>query len=151
MKKKLLLGVSLLLSLVLVGCGSSQTVQVSATALAEQLSTQIKFEDSLSKLDDNMLYTLYDIQAQDVQQGAAYVSSGATAEEIAVFDCTDSNAAGRVEAALKQRIDNQKQSYVDYVPKEMTKLNDAVLIRRGNQVALCICNDSAAAQKLIQG
>ena len=51
----------------------------------------------------------------------------------------------------KQRVDSQKQSYVDYVPKEMTKLNDAVLIRRGNLVALCISNDNATAKQLIQG
>ena len=98
-----------------------------------------------------MLYTLYGIDQKDVQQGAAYVSTGATAEEIAVFSCTDDSAAQRVESALKQRVDSQKQSYVDYVPKEMTKLNDAVLIRRGNLVALCISNDSAAAKRLIQG
>ena len=93
----------------------------------------------------------YGIDQKDVQQGAAYVSTGATAEEIAVFSCTDDSAAQRVESALKQRVDSQKQSYVDYVPKEMTKLNDAVLIRRGNLVALCISNDNATAKQLIQG
>ena len=138
-------------ALPLAGCGGQSAPTADAVDLADRLSTQIQFEDTLSPLEGDMLYTLYGIDQKDVQQGAAYVSTGATAEEIAVFSCTDDSAAQRVESALKQRVDSQKQSYVDYVPKEMTKLNDAVLIRRGNLVALCISNDNATAKQLIQG
>lgn len=151
MKRNIVLCLSLALCLLAAGCGGQSAPTADAVELADRLSTQIQFEDTLSPLEGDMLYTLYGIDQKDVQQGAAYVSTGATAEEIAVFSCTDDSAAQRVESDLKQRVDSQKQSYVDYVPKEMTKLNDAVLIRRGNLVALCISNDNATAKQLIQG
>lgn len=150
MKKTLFGCFSLLLCAALVGCGGKAPAK-DAAALADSLATQISYEDALSKLDDEMVYKLYAIQAQDVKQAAVYVGSGATAEEIAVFVCTDSEAAQRVEQAVKKRLDQQKTSFVDYLPKEMPKLNDPVLIRNGDLVALCVSNDNQAAKKLIQG
>ena len=97
-----------------------------------------------------MLYTLYGIDQKDVQQ-AQPIGHWRYGREIAVFSCTDDSAAQRVESALKQRVDSKKQSYVDYVPKEMTKLNDAVLIRRGNLRRSAFPTITPPPKQLIQG
>lgn len=150
MKKTLFGCLSLLSCLALVGCGGAAP-EKDAAALAEALATQISYEDALTKLDDDMVFKLYAVQAQDVKQAAVYVGSGATAEEVAVFLCTDGDAAQRVEQAAKKRLDQQKTSFVDYLPGEMPKLNDPVLIRNGSLVALCVSDDNQTAKKLIQG
>ena len=103
MKRNIVLCLSLALCLLAAGCGGQSAPAADAAELADRLSTQIQFEDTLSPLEGDMLYTLYGIDQKDVQQGAAYVSTGATAEEIAVFSCTDDRAAQRVENAKTAR------------------------------------------------
>ena len=82
MKRNIVLCLSLALCLLAAGCGGQSAPAADAAELADRLSTQIQFEDTLSPLEGDMLYTLYGIDQKDVQQGAAYVSTGATAEEI---------------------------------------------------------------------
>ena len=82
--------------------------------------------------------------------GKLYLSSGATAEEIAVFEAKDDAAAERLLAAAKERVEVQKTAFEDYAPAEMTKLNNAVVERSGKIVALCIADDSSVAQKKVK-
>jgi hypothetical protein len=39
---------------------------------------------------------------------------------------------------------------VDYQPKEMEKLKNPVLVTAGNYVILCVSDDNAKAQKIIE-
>lgn len=79
------------------GCGGQSAPTADAVELADRLSTQIQFEDTLSPLEGDMLYTLYGIDQKDVQQGAAYVSTALRQRRSPVFSCTDDSAAQRVE------------------------------------------------------
>ena len=62
----------------------------------------------------------------------------------------DDAAAERLLAAAKERVEAQKTAFEDYAPAEMTKLNNAVVERNGKIVALCIADDSSAAQKKVK-
>ena len=46
-----------------------------------------------------------------VKELKLYVSTGATAKEIAVFEGSDSEAAGKIEEAAKARIEDQTQAF----------------------------------------
>lgn len=92
----------------------------------------------------------YGISEGDVVSGRLYLSSGATAEEIAVFEAKDDTAAERLLAAARERVEAQKTAFEDYAPAEMAKLNSAVVERNGKIIALCIADDSAAAQKKVK-
>ena len=48
--------------------------------------------------------------------GKLYLSSGATAEEIAVFEAKDDAAAERLLAAAKERVEAQKTAFEDMHP-----------------------------------
>ena len=76
--------------------------------------------------------------AEDVVGQQVYVSTGATAEEIAVFEAVDADAAQRIEAAVLQRIADQKTSFEDYLPAELPRLEDPFLFVKGRYVVLCI-------------
>ena len=78
-----------------------------------------------------------------------YISSGATAEEIAVFEAADKAAADRLYKAAQERVENQKTAFEDYVPAEMTKLGNPVLVKKGSFVVLCVADDAAAAKKIV--
>ena len=92
---------------------------------------------------------MYDVKDEDVTKHAVYVSSGATAEEIAVFEAKDADAAARVKTAVDQRIADLKEGFENYVPGEMTKLNNPVVEVKGKYVLLCICDKPDEARTVI--
>ena len=79
--------------MMLASCGSqNEDIQVDINALAEELNTGITYQDPLAKLDDDMVGMLYSVDGL-VDATVVYMGSGATAEEIAVFDCVDAATA----------------------------------------------------------
>ena len=92
---------------------------------------------------------VYDVGDQ-VEEAVVYMGSGATAEEIAVFACKDADAAkNQVTPVVKQHIEDQITSFESYVPGEVAKLKDAVVRTVGRYVAVCVSDDSAAAEKIL--
>ena len=137
-----------LLLLALAGCSGGEK-QVDAAALADELKNGLTFKDEMTAAEDTVRDALYAIDGADVAQGKLYTSSGATAEEIAVFKAGDKEAADRLYKAVQERLKNQKTAFEDYVPAEMTKLNNAVLVKKGTMVVLCVADDYAAAKKIV--
>lgn len=141
-------GIALALSLcllLLTACGG-QAVSADVDALADGLKSAVTFQDELTAMNDAAFDRLYAVDKADVVKKKVYVSTGATAEEIAVFEAADEKAAGRIKEAVLQRIEDQKEGFVDYVPAEMTKLNDPVLVTKGKYVVLCLSNENDKAK-----
>ncbi|NLX91473.1 MAG: DUF4358 domain-containing protein [Firmicutes bacterium] len=109
---------------------------------ADVLLETIAFQDILTAVSDEMATTLYQISEQDAVKQKVYVSSGATAEEIAVFEAADAVAAKRIEKAVLQRVAEQQASFKDYLPAELPKLNDPFILVRDKYVILCISDDN---------
>ena len=136
----LLLGVS-----ALAGCSKNEgTLDVQKAA--DALKAGVTFKDELAPPADAAFATLYDVKDEDVTKHAVYVSSGATAEEIAVFEAKDADAAARVKTAVDQRIADLKEGFENYVPGEM---NNPVVEVKGKYVLLCICDKPDEARTVI--
>ena len=63
-----------------------------------------------------------------------------------MFVCTDADAAKRVQQAAEERVQRQLESFETYIPAELPKLQDPLLVQSGNTVALCVSghNDEAS-------
>ncbi|MCG9969519.1 DUF4358 domain-containing protein [Pelotomaculum terephthalicicum JT] len=143
----LLLMVFLVIMMALPGCNKADTdFTLDVNACAETLRETIAFQDTLTAISDQMIAVIYPIDAQDVVKQKVYVSSGATAEEIAVFEAVDVAAAQRIETAVWQRVADQKTSFQDYVPSELPKLADPFLSVNGKYVILCISGHNEAVK-----
>lgn len=124
---------------VLPGCNSSaEDVTLDVAECAGTLLEKIDFQDTLTAIGDEMIAAIYQIPAEDVVEQQVYVSTGATAEEIAVFEAVDADAAQRVETAVLQRVADQKTSFEDYLPAELPRLEDPFLFVKGRYVVLCV-------------
>ena len=136
MQKKLLsLCFSLLALFALSGCsGGSPALSGSASEIADALKSTGTFEEELNALDETMLDKVYNVSKDTLSDWKVYLGSGATAEEIAVFIAKDEQSAKDVLSCVEERVAERKDSYRDYVPKELPKLNDAVLFQEGNYV-----------------
>lgn len=110
-------------------------------ALAEELLASGAFSDALEPAELRVGCYLYGLEETSAEEMVFYLSSGATAEEIAVFRCAGPEAAEAVVAAARARLDFQAASYADYAPDEVPKLERAALRTVGNTVVLCVSAD----------
>ena len=139
--------------LLLSGCGEKAPA-VSAydpAATAEALLASQAFSGALEEIDKEMLPTYYGLDESTIQDGVAYGSLSAGAEEIVVLTLKDEEGAKAAVEALKGRVETQKQALKDYQPEEVAKLDGAIVDQRGNSALLVVAADASAAQKVLDG
>lgn len=147
MKTKVMSVVCVLaLLLTLTACGGSDSQpQKSAAEIADAIYSTQTFQDTLNAIDADMLGHYYRIDAADLTDSKVYVSgSFSTAEEIAVFQASSSDAVENIKKAIDTRLEDLKLALENYFPGEMTKINDPVLITKGTTVVLVLADDTAA-------
>lgn len=150
------LAAAVLAGTVLLACAScasrdeaQSSAPIDAVALADSLAGTVPFVDQMTPLELDAAVNVYGIDSAAVSAGKAYVSTGATAEEVAVFTAADAGQVETVRAALEKRVEDQKVAYTNYQPQEMTKLSDPVIETRGDTVILCVSDDNSAALSVI--
>lgn len=131
------------------GCNAQKNTSIDVDKLAQTLSVSVKFNDQLSKLDEKATYKIYNVQNSDVKKQSVYVGSGATAEEISVWEGKDADSAKRIKSSILSHIETQKAAFQSYAPAEMPKLKNPVLVCEGNYVILCLSNDNTKAEQVI--
>ena len=147
MKTKVMSVVCVLaLLLTLTACGGSDSQpQKSAAEIADAIYSTQTFQDTLNAIDADMLGDYYRIDAADLTDSKVYVSgSFSTAEEIAVFQASSSDAVENIKKAIDTRLEDLKLAFENYVPEKKTKINDPVLITKGTTVVLVLADDTAA-------
>ena len=50
---------------------------------------------------------------------------------------------------MRDRLAFQKESFADYIPTEVPKIESAILKTSGNYLIYCVADDAAAAQAVI--
>ena len=152
-KTSLVLILSACLAISLIGCGAATQPAASPFSLdvaeaGERLYDGLVFRETLEELPPEILYVLLGIDESDVLGQKNYFSSGATAEEIIVFQGVNAEAAARLEAVLAERIQEQKDIYAAYGPQEVVYLQGAVLLTKGDYVLYCVASGGEEAQAL---
>ncbi|MBE6885420.1 MAG: DUF4358 domain-containing protein [Ruminococcaceae bacterium] len=151
MKKLLAILAAIALTGCLFGCsGAPETVTLDPDALVSELQSKITFVEEPFQLSENKIGNYYELPEEGILSADVYVAGvGATPEEIAIFQCADAATANAVKAACETRIAEQKEAFVDYVPAEMPKLEDPVIVVKGNWVVMVISGDDATAEQVI--
>ena len=132
----------------LVGCGGKKA-DFDVDTLASDLDTKITYADTLSPMDLDMAGMFLNLSDTNVTKAAVYEGSGGTAEEIVVLECATDDDAKKAEEALKTRVSEQIESFTDYVPEELTKLNAAVIKVNGKYAVLSVSDSPDEARKII--
>ena len=153
MKKKIAAMMFLIMLGTLAGCSKEKKEdrEIDVHTMAQSLLNDITYEDQLTKVEGNMFQMIYGISQEDIEEYEAYVSTGATAEEIAVIKAKDEATAESMEEKLTERVEAQKNSFANYIPKEVEKLEEAVVYQEGVYVILSISNDDEKAEEIISG
>ena len=147
MKKTGLLAVLTAGVLLFAGCGG-EAKTIDAQALAKSLATEIKYDDTLKELTADEISMLVDLP-EDVDS-VMYAGSGSTAEEGGGFTAKDSNQAKETMEDVQKYLDDQADSFQDYVPEETKRIGNAVLEQKNQYVVLCVSGDSDQAKEIIE-
>lgn len=123
---------------------------IDCKALADALLSKINYTDELSNVDKDTAAMFLNFADVEIEEAYIYESSGATAEEIVVLKCKDSDSAKNAKAAFEQRVEEQTENFTDYVPEEIPKLKDAVIITSKEYAVLSVSGDSSAAKSIIE-
>lgn len=144
----------MLLSLVLLtlcACGGQEVREFDPAADAQALLDGGAFSEKLEEIDSQVACSLYGIDPDTVTDCAVYGSTGATAEELAVFVCADEEAAKTVETLLGYRVEDRTADMTGYMPSEVLKLTEAVVERRGKSVLLVVASDYGPVDAFLKG
>ena len=164
MNKKILLPVVLGICLcLLAACGNSNNnqdpVESGSSAPVEKTAYELSdadavlqsgaFSEDLAEIDLDTAAVLYGVDVNALTDVKAYRSEGATAEEVAVLLFTDEEAAGQAKTAMELYLQGREESYADYLPDEVPKLENALLDQKGSTVLLLVANDMDAAKAVL--
>ena len=83
-------------------------------SLADDLSKGIPFKDQLTAMDGEKAREVYLLDVDAVTEGKVYVSTGATAEEIAVWYAAGPEKGRNRKKGPGGRIDYQRTGFEDY-------------------------------------
>ena len=109
------------------------------------------FSEELEQVDAELVYGLYGLSADAVTDCVAYLSTGASAEEIVLFTVADESGVVTIENACEWRLEDQTFGYKDYKPTEVPKLENAIVEVRENTVLFVVANDWEGAAAAIAG
>lgn len=157
MRRMGLIVLTLCLALGLTACGGEKEEQITnldAEAAAQAFLDSGCFSETLEQLDLDMAFRLYGLEEaglteESVLDCAVWFSAGATAEEVAVLVLDSEQSAETARDALEAHVDSQKESYQDYLPQEVPKLDNAQLTVYGNSVVLVVPAEVDPARNLM--
>lgn len=150
--KKRLVGILLVCCMaigMLAGCGSSTEVVIDTEALADNIYAGVTWQDQIGEVSLSKALSLYGISSDSVVSGKVYISTNATAEEIAVLEASSSEQADELQEGLEARVEAQKSSFESYNAAEVPKLEQALIYKNGKYVVLVVCDDVSEAQAIV--
>lgn len=141
--KKIILSMSMIVGItVLTGCTSNNQKVINIEQLSKDIIERVEFDDSLNKIDSQMINKIYNID--NATYSIAYIGSGATAEEFAVFKFDTQEQTMSAYKKIQDRVEQQIQDYSTYIPQEVARLKQAIIQQEGTYVIYCV----SASQKV---
>ena len=150
MRKGLCLVLSVILLLSFTACAQEDTTkEISLQSVIDGALASGGFQDDLMKLEGDAVTVFYNIDSSKVKDYEIYVSSsGATSEEVAVFELRNKDDAEAVKKMIDSRIDDLSFKFESYKPEEMYKIKNA-LIQQTEQYILFVVADEPELTKAV--
>ena len=128
---------------------NNKTIQINIEDLASKILQSGAFEDELIKVDSEMIMKDYNFTADEVEEFVSYQGSGATSEEIVILKVKDKSNLNSIKDKINARIEERKEAFQSYLPKEVGKIDSSILRGEGNYIIFCVSNDSSKVNQII--
>lgn len=133
---------SAILLVALSGCSSKDNIPNPAVSeIGEKIAETVDLSD-MKELDDNKLQKLYGINPDKIDEYWGLIpASNINAQEILVIKVKDPADIKQVEEKISERVNEQRESFKDYLPEQCFLIEQYVLKHKGNYVFLAISKD----------
>lgn len=118
-------------------------------SLYADIRENINFNDNMSSIRSKNISNFYGIDMDKIVDGRILRGSGATAEELLILRMDDENSAMDARQILVQYLKKRIDSYRDYVPAELSRLEKANLIRSGKYVYFLVADNSDVLNSIV--
>ena len=127
---------------------NTATANINPAEAAQTILDSVEFRDTLISVEGAAAENIYMLD-DSVTSYCIYISgSGATAEEIAVLKVSDTNKAQT--NILDKRLEELAFRYESYVPAEMVKIQNPVIITQGDIIIMVLADDAESAEKAVK-
>lgn len=115
--------------------------------LIQKILDNVVFDAELNKLDESVAEGMVEITEGTKLQ--FYAGNGIYADELIVMTAKNEEDAKKNQENVKIHLSETKKAFQDYIPEEAGKIDNAVSIRCGCYVIVCITSDYEKAEKTI--
>jgi len=118
--------------------------ELTADDIAQRIMDAVEFPEMV-KLNDKRLTLFYGLDVADVEQYSVFVCSDSIqCDELAVIKARP-DMADVVLMGVKSRWEEQKESFLDYLPEQYAVLEKAVIKVKGDYVFMAVSPEAGAA------
>ena len=149
---KKLFGLALALALLMTACagGQNDSQPLYTTGDVQRLLDAGAFSGEMEALDSYAVSMLYSMDEADIAECASYmaINTSVSADEVTVLVLASEDAAAAAVEACQKRVEKQIDSYQTYCPDQVPRLEDAVILQRGNTVLFAVGDPERLPQAL---
>lgn len=145
----ILILVSIFIWIIVTNVTKEDKVIIDIQELVLRLKKEPIFEDKLDEIDRESIIKKYKFNDEKIKNIISYIGTGATAEEILVIELFNKKDIEQIRKLIEGKIEERKQDFQNYLPKEVFKLENYNLETINNYIILCICNDYKKAEEII--
>lgn len=120
-----------------------------ADTIAQSILEQLTFRTTMTKVEGALAENYYQLDSAITEYAIYLCGNGETAEEVAVFKVSDKKNLSLAQDAIDKRLEDQRFRYESYIPTEMVKLNDPVIVTKDDTIVLVLADDRTAAEKAV--
>ena len=120
---------------------------IDVDVLIQKVLDNVAFEAELNKLEDSVAEGM--VETAEGTKLQIYMGNGTYADELLVMTARDEAAAKKNMEGANAHLEETKATFRDYRPEEAKKIEDAVSIRCGCYVIVCVTSDYETAEKTI--
>ena len=138
--KKYKVLITLVMLLLVCGCGKKETVEISE--LSSMLAESVSFSEQLTEIDISNIEKRYALNSKDYTEITAFVGTLSTCDEYVIIK---TETPDEMTEKLNKYIEKKREEYKLYRPDEVYKLDSAVIETHNKSVVMIITADSENA------
>ena len=150
MKRFVCLVLAIVMVFAMTACGKDnkqEAKEYDGAALLQSLLEQVKFSDTMTSVGD--FASLYFPDMPESAKIEMYTGSGYYADELALISVSSASDLEAVKASVDVHMEQLTAQFKNYIPEEVAKIEKAIVWQGGSHTIVCITNDYATAQKIL--
>lgn len=152
MRKRLLIIISmafLFLSL-FSGCFNSENKEIDITKAVENIKSEVTFPEMV-KVSQGDIANYYTFDMDKIDEVFLEINaSGGFPDEILIIKFKADNDYEKIKESIEARKHEITNTFKDYQPQEMYKLDQAIIERKNNYLAFVVSDDSSKAKEIFK-